>query len=108
MVERRRIDRVSYKADSVIVVREDLKKIYAKVINLSPLGVAVTVDGDTPSLLGKDVIIVADTVIMYADVIREDSAENGAKTVALNAKKFTSEVLEYLFEHIALDEDKEQ
>ena len=108
MVERRRIDRVSYKADSVIVVREDLKKIYAKVVNLSPLGVAVTVDGDTPSLLGKDVIIVADTVIMYADVIREDVAENGAKTVALSAKKFTGEVLEYLFEHIALDEDKEQ
>ncbi|MBR5897766.1 MAG: hypothetical protein IKZ39_09165 [Lachnospiraceae bacterium] len=108
MVERRRIDRVSYKADSVIVVREDLKKIYAKVINLSPLGVAVTVDGDTPSLLGKDVIIVADTIIMYADVIREDPAEKGTKTVALNAKKFTGDVLEYLFEHIALDEDKEQ
>ncbi len=108
MVERRRIDRVSYKADSVIVVREDLKKIYAKVVNLSPLGVAVTVDGDTPSLLGKDVIIVADTLIMYADVIREDAAENGSKTVALSAKKFTGEVLEYLFEHIALEEDKEQ
>ena len=29
MVERRRIDRVSYNADSVMVVREDLKKIYA-------------------------------------------------------------------------------
>ena len=108
MVERRRIDRVSYKADSVIVVREDLNKIYAKVVNLSPLGIAVTVDGDTPSLLGKDVIVVADTVIMYADVIREDPTENGTKTVALSAKKFTGEVLEYLFEHIALDEDKEQ
>ena len=108
MVERRRIDRVSYKADSVIVVREDLNKIYAKVVNLSPLGIAVTVDGDTPSLLGKDVIVVADTLIMYADVIREDPIENGAKTVALSARKFTNEVLEYLFEHIALDEDKEQ
>ena len=108
MVERRRIDRVSYKADSVIVVREDLKKIYAKVVNLSPLGIAVTVDGDTPSLLGKDVIVVADTVIMYADVIREDQTENGTRTVALSARKFTNEVLEYLFEHIALDEDKEQ
>ncbi|MBO4678045.1 MAG: hypothetical protein J5626_00085, partial [Lachnospiraceae bacterium] len=103
-----RIDRVSYKADSVIVVREDLNKVYAKVVNLSPLGVAVTVDGDTPSLLGKDVIIVADTVIMYADVIREDSVENGTRTVALSARMFTNEVLEYLFDHIALDEDKEQ
>ena len=106
MIERRRIDRVSYNADSVIVVREDLKKIYCKVLNLSPLGVAVTVDGDTPSLLGKDVIIVADTLIMYADVIREDPAEDGNKVVALNAKKFTNEVLEYLFEHIAEDEEQ--
>ncbi len=106
MIERRRIDRVSYNADSVMVVREDLKKIYCKVLNLSPLGVAVTVDGDTPSLLGKDVIIVADTLIMYADVIREDPAEDGNRIVALNAKKFTNEVLEYLFEHIAEDEEQ--
>ncbi|MBO4376378.1 MAG: PilZ domain-containing protein [Lachnospiraceae bacterium] len=106
MIERRRIDRVSYNADSVMVVREDLKKIYCKVKNLSPLGVAVTVDGDTPSLLGKDVIIVADTLIMYADVIREDPAEDGNRIVALNAKKFTNEVLEYLFEHIAEDEEQ--
>ncbi len=108
MVERRRIDRVSYKADSVIVVREDFKKLYAKVLNLSPLGIAVTVDGDTPSILGKDVIVVADTVIMYADVIREDKSEDGTRTVALSAKKFTNEVLEYLFDRIAPDEDKEQ
>ena len=106
MIERRRIDRVSYNADSVMVVREDLKKLYCKVLNLSPLGVAVTVDGDTPSLLGKDVIIVADTLIMYADVIREDPAEDGNRIVALNAKKFTNEVLEYLFEHIAEDEEQ--
>ena len=66
------------------------------------------VDGDTPSLLGKDVIVVADTLIMYADVIREDTSDDGTKVVALNAKKFTNEVLEYLFDHIALDEDKEQ
>ena len=108
MVERRRIDRVSYKADSVIVVREDLNKIYAKVENLSPLGMAVKVDGDKPSLLGKDVIVVADTLIMYADVVREDHASDGTTLVALNARKFTNEVLEYLFDHIALDEDKEQ
>lgn len=106
MIERRRIDRVSYDADSVIVVREDLNKIYCKVKNLSPLGMAVTVSGDTPSLLGKDVIIVADTLIMYADVIREDPAEDGTKTVAISAKKFTNEVLEYLFEHIADEEEK--
>ena len=33
MVERRKIDRVTYGADSVMVVREDLSKVYGKVKN---------------------------------------------------------------------------
>lgn len=106
MEERRRIDRVAYGADSVIVVCEDLQKIYGRVKNLSPLGMAVTVKADTPSILGKDIIIVADTLIMYADVIREDECDDGTRTVALSARKFTGDVLQYLFEHIALDEEE--
>ncbi|MCR4728169.1 MAG: hypothetical protein K5796_05950 [Lachnospiraceae bacterium] len=106
MEERRRIDRVAYGADSVIVVCEDLQKIYGRVKNLSPLGMAVTVKADTPSILGKDIIIVADTLIMYADVVREDEGDDGTRTVALSARKFTGDVLQYLFEHIALDEEE--
>ena len=53
--------------------------------------------------MGKDVIIVAETLIMYADVIREDVEADGTKTIAFNAKRFTQDVLEYLFEHIAID-----
>jgi hypothetical protein len=106
MEERRRIDRVAYGADSVIVVCEDLQKIYGRVKNLSPLGMAVTVKADTPSILGKDIIIVADTLIMYADVVREDECDDGTRTVALSARKFTGDVLQYLFEHIALDEEE--
>lgn len=106
MEERRRINRVSFDAKSVIVVCDSLEKVYADVINLSPLGMAVKVPAETESLLNKDIIIVAETLIMYADVVREDANEDGTKTIALNAKKFTNEVLEYLFNHIALDEDK--
>lgn len=106
MDERRKINRVNYEAKSVIVVCDTLDKIYADVLNLSPLGVAVKVPADTEALMGKDVIIVAETLIMYAEVIREDKQDDGTKVVALNAKKFTQDVLSYLFEHIALDEDK--
>jgi hypothetical protein len=106
MNERRKINRVKYEAKSVMVVCDSLNKIYADVLNLSPLGVAVKVSGDTEDLLGKDIIIVAETLIMYAEVVREDKQEDGTKVVALNAKKFTQDVLSYLFEHIALDEDK--
>jgi len=105
MEERRRINRVEFEAPSVIVVRDSLKKIYASVKNLSPLGMAVTVPADTESILGKDIIIVADTLIMYADVIREDKNPDGTVTVAISARKFTNDVLEYLFNHIALDEE---
>jgi hypothetical protein len=42
---------------------------------------------------------------MYADVVREDECNDGTRTVALSARKFTGDVLEYLFEHIALDEE---
>lgn len=106
MEERRSIARVKYDAKSVIVVCDTLEKIYGDVENLSPMGMAVRVPAKTASLLGKDIIIVAETLIMYADVIREDKNEDGTVTVAIKAKKFTQEVLEYLFNHIALDEEE--
>jgi hypothetical protein len=103
MEERRKINRIEFQANSVIVNRDTLEKVYGQVKNISPLGIAITVEGDTPSLMGKDVIIVAETLIMYADVIREDVEADGTKTIAFNAKRFTQDVLEYLFEHIAID-----
>ena len=104
MEERRRINRVSFEAKSVIVPCDSLKKVYADVLNVSPMGMAAKVLNDTPSLLGKDVIVVAETLIMYADVVREDENTDGTKTVALNERKFTNDVLKYLFEHITEEE----
>ncbi len=107
MEERRHITRIDYRADSVIVVREDLRKIYGKVKNVSPLGIAVIIPADSPSVLSKDIIIVADTLIMYADVVREVDQGDGTRLLGLNARKFTGEVLQYLFEHIASDSSEE-
>lgn len=103
MEERRKINRIEFKADSVIVDRDSLEKIYGQVKNISPLGMAITVKEDAPPMIGKDVIIVAETLIMYADVVREDKEEDGTRTLAFNAKRFSQDVLQYLFEHIALD-----
>jgi len=107
MEERRHITRVDYHAESVIVVREDLQEIYGKVKNVSPLGIAVIVPDDSPSILDKDIIIVADTLIMYADVVREVDQKDGTRLIGLNARKFTGEVLQYLFEHIAEEGEEE-
>lgn len=105
MEERRRIERVKYDAKSVIVDRETTEKIYADVINLSPLGIAVRVPAGTKDLLDKDVIIVAETLIMYADVTRVEDEPSGTKILGLKARKFTNEVLQYLFDKIADDEN---
>ena len=97
MEERRRIDRVGYQAKSVIVVCDSGESIFVETCNVSPLGIAFTMPAGSPDLKGKDIIIVADTMIMYADVTR---LEDGSFKVAISAKKFTPEVLQYLFEHI--------
>jgi len=106
MEERRKISRVDYEAKGVIVICDSLEKIYADVVNISPLGIALKVPEGTQSMLGKDVIVVAETLIMYADAIREDKNEDGSVTVAVSARRFTPEVLKYLFEHITDESDK--
>ena len=40
---------------------------------------------------------------MYADVVREDEMEDGKRTVAFSSRKFTNEVLGYLFQQIGIE-----
>ena len=103
MEERRKINRVAYTANSIIVARETLEKYYGQVTNISPPANAIAVNAATPKLLGKDVIIVAETLIMYADVVREDEMVDGKRTVAFSSRKFTNEVLGYLFQQIGIE-----
>ena len=81
MEERRRIDRVGYQAKSVIVVCDSGESIFVETCNVSPLGIAFTMPAGSPDLKGK-------------------ALEDGSFKVAISAKKFTPEVLQYLFEHI--------
>ncbi len=104
MEERRKINRVDYKANSIIVDRETQAKYYGQVKNISPLGIAIVVDDNVPNLVGRDVIVVAETLIMYADVVREEDNEKGNKLMAFSSRKFTGDVLQYLFEHLGVEE----
>lgn len=100
MKERRNISRVDYGAKSVIVVCDTGEKYFVETKNVSPLGMGIIMPKGSPDIVGKDIIIVASTLIMYADVNRQDEQEDGSFIVGINAKQFTPEVLEYLFEHI--------
>ena len=104
MEERRKIHRVQYPTKSVIVVCETGQQYYVETENVSPLGMGLHLPKDCPNLVGKDIIIVAETLIMYADVTRQEKREDGSFEAGIKARKFSSEVLEYLFNHIAGDE----
>lgn len=101
MQERRNISRVDYRAQGVIVICDTGEKHFVETKDVSPLGMGLIMNEKIPELVGKDIIIVANTLIMYADVIRQVDNGNGTFTVGINAKQFTPEVLQYLFEKIA-------
>ena len=106
MEERRKIARVSYPTKSVIVVCENGEKRFVETENVSPLGMGIRMPAGSPEIVGKDIIIVAETLIMYADVNRQVQREDGSFEVGISARKFTPEVLEYLFTHITENEEK--
>ena len=101
MEERRQINRVGYLADAVIVTCDTFDKYYVKTDNVSPLGMGIIAPTDMPEIVGKDVIIVAQTMIMYADVTRQEKQDDGSFVIGVAARQFTPEVLAYLFEKIA-------
>ena len=106
--ERRKINRVQYPANGVIVVCDTQEKIHVNVQNASPLGIGVRAASDSPDILGKDIIIVTDTLIMYADVVRQDQQEDGSYVWGIAARRFSEDVLQYLFDSISLKERNQE
>ena len=103
--EKRRIVLVQYPANGVIVVCDEQKKIFVSIQDLSPLGAGAVMPADSPDILGKDIIIVTETLIMYADVVRQERQSDGTYLIGVAAKKFTEDVLQYLFDRIAMEEN---
>ncbi|MCR5107361.1 MAG: hypothetical protein K6B28_04285 [Lachnospiraceae bacterium] len=99
--ERRQIQRVKYPTRSVLVDCESQERYYVKTENVSPLGMGIVADGSIPNLVGRDVIVVAETMVMYADVNRQEKREDGRYILGVSARRFSDDVLRYLFEHIA-------
>lgn len=100
MEERREITRVEYSSPGVIVLVDEAVKIPVKVANVSPLGMGVLVEKNAPALLGKDIIIVADCLVMYANVNRVADYDEDYNIVGIKGKTFDSATLGYLFDHI--------
>ena len=100
MEERREISRVEYRTNGVVVICDTQEKIYVDVKDISPLGMGICVPEGNEGLLGKQVIVVAETLIMYAEVSREEKQEDGSTFIGVHAIKFTDDVLQYLFSHI--------
>ncbi|MCR5590997.1 MAG: hypothetical protein K6F73_05635 [Lachnospiraceae bacterium] len=101
MEERREISRVDYSAKGVVVICDTGEKFFVETKNVSPLGMGIMMPAETPEIVGKDIIIIASTLIMYADVNRQEKNGDGTYTVGISARQFTPEVLQYLFKHIA-------
>ncbi len=101
MEERRNISRVDYSAKGVVVICDTGEKFMVETKDVSPIGMGLIMPPETPDIVGKDIIIVASTLIMYSDVNRQVRNEDGTYTVGIHARQFTPEVLQYLFRHIA-------
>lgn len=99
----RKIDRTPHRANGVIVVCDTQEKLYVDVSDVSPLGIGAHAEAGSPDILGKDVIIVTETLIMYADVARQEKLEDGRIKIGLSARKFSNEVLQYLFDSVTVN-----
>ena len=100
MEERREITRVEYNCPGVVVVVDTEEKIMVKVANVSPLGMGVLIPKDSPDILNKDIIIVADCLVMYANVNRIAEYDAEHNLAGIKGKSFDAGTLSYLFEHI--------
>ena len=100
MEERRGINRIEYRTKSVVVICDTQEKFMVDVKNVSPLGMGLILPKEYPNILNQDIIIVAPTMIMFANVNRVEPDADGQMIAGVHAKEFTQDVLEYLQERI--------
>ena len=100
MEERREISRVEYKTNGVVVICDTQEKIYVDVKDIRSFDLWICVPEVHDGLRGNQDTVGADTLIMYAEVSREEKQEDGSTFIGVHAIKFTDDVLQYLFSHI--------
>lgn len=106
--ERRTSGRVEYPSRGIAVACDTQTVIHMSVLDIGPGGAGIILPPDTPFLTGKDLILITDTMIIYADVIRQERSEDGSWKVGLAARRFSSEVLQYLLDSIEMRSKHEE
>lgn len=99
MEERRRYPRLEYHANSVLIEVKTGKKFLVQTQNMSPIGLGIVAPAGTPFLVGEVVIVLADTIVMYADVVRQEKKFDGSYDIGVSAKRFTAKAVEYLYKY---------
>lgn len=100
MEERRRVERTKYVNMNIIIVCDTEEKYYIQVDNVSPLGMGIKMPAGSPDIMGKDVIVVAESVVMFAVVRRMVPCEDGSIEVGIEGKPFTEDMLKCLYENV--------
>ncbi len=101
--DKRNIGRIEFKTPSLMVVYGTGETIYVNVEDVSPMGMGLTIKGRATDLINKDVVIVADTVVMYADVKHVTLRSDGTCLIGVCAKKLTDEILRYIIRNFGQD-----
>jgi len=103
MEERRQVSRTPYNAPSVIIDCTTQEKYDVQVEDVSPLGMGIRVKNEIPNLIGRDIIISAETLIMFAEVMRQEKQADNSYRIGISAKRFSGDVLDFLFNKIESD-----
>ena len=106
--ERRGLGRVAYPSKGIAVVCDTQQVIHVGVLDIGPSGVGLTLPADTPRLVGKDLILITDSLIMYVDVVRQEQMADTTWRAGLASKKFSRDVLQYLFDSLELKSKYEE
>lgn len=105
MEDRRSANRMTLNVKSVIVDCTTQERYDVVVENVSPVGMGIKIDAAAPNLVGRDIIIMAESLIMYAEVMRQVEQEDGSFMIGISAKRFTGDVLDYLYNKIDIPEE---
>lgn len=103
MEERRKINRTKYNTMNVLIVCDTEEKYYIKVENVSPLGMGLKMPAGTPDISGKNVIVVAECMVMFAVVRRMQPCEDGSIEVGIEGKPFEEDTMRCLYENVGKD-----
>ena len=89
-LERRNITRVEYEKNCRVLFCDTGEVVYAHSTDISPSGMGILLDGAISNLIGREVFVVAPTMIVYAEIVRMSPGKDGYTFVGIKAKEINS------------------